>query len=350
MRAWNTLLFLTGFAAVLLTVDRFRVDDFPYADRIAYFEAHADRYDAVFLGASSMYRGVVPPVFDAAMAERGHPLRTFNLSAPGMRPHEANWLLRRILEDRPERLRWVFLDLRDWSPRIMRANRFANRTVAWHDAAETRSVLRSSLLQEEPSERLRLAGLHLLYFGMNAVQLGHGPVLARSLGAWPEDPSEERREERRLRPDANEIERWQGYGPFRVEHFQQGATAQHRREFLEERETWIRRWAGLSRANAQPGSLASYNLEALEAQVAALRAAGVEPVYLIPPESTPTPHLLRLAEEGRVPRLLAFNDPETYPELYRIENRFDRNHLRDSGARIFSRLLAERFSAELSSP
>ena len=68
---------------------------------------------------------------------------------------------------------------------------------------------------------------------------------------------------------------------------------------------------------------------------------------MITPTPTGAPHLLRLGKEGRVPTLLAFNDPAAYPELYRFENRFDREHLAGAGARRFSALLAERFSAEL---
>lgn len=38
------------------------------ASRIAYFEAHADSYDVLFLGSGHFYRGVVPEVFDAEVA------------------------------------------------------------------------------------------------------------------------------------------------------------------------------------------------------------------------------------------------------------------------------------------
>jgi len=351
MRALNPLLFLAGFAAISLALDHCRLDDLAYAERIAYFETHADRYDVVFFGASSTYRGVVPPVFDAAMAEQGHPLRSFNLATPGMWPHEANWLLRRILDQPPKRLRWVFIDLRGWSAAIKDANRFSDRTVAWHDAAETRSVLHSVLLQEEAwLDRLQLAGTHLLHFGMNIAHLGRGLELASTVGAWPQDLNARHEEqERLLRPRAGEIQRWQGHGPFREEDSEIGFKASTRERFLREREEWPATLAKISRIAGRV-SLEAYNLAALEAQVAAVRSAGLEPVYLIPPGMRPTPHLLRLSEEGRVPLLLAFNDPEAYPELYRFENRFDRGHLAAAGARRFSELLAERFSAELAAP
>jgi hypothetical protein len=85
-------------------------------------------------------------------------------------------------------------------------------------------------------------------------------------------------------------------------------------------------------------------------QVAAIRRAGAEPIHLITPTPTPTPELYRLADAGAVPRLLAFNDPVAYPELFAQDHRFDAEHLTTAGARRFSRLLAERMAGVLLGP
>ena len=82
----------------------------------------------------------------------------------------------------------------------------------------------------------------------------------------------------------------------------------------------------------------------MAAQVAAIRRAGAVPIHLITPTARPTPALYRLAETGRVPHLLAFNDPLAYPDLFIEERRFDAEHLTTEGARRFSRLLAARLT------
>jgi hypothetical protein len=48
-----------------------------------------------------------------------------------------------------------------------------------------------------------------------------------------------------------------------------------------------------------------------------------------------------------VPTLLSFADPVAYPELFEVENRFDRWHLDAEGAALFTRRLAERLAAWL---
>ena len=78
--------------------------------------------------------------------------------------------------------------------------------------------------------------------------------------------------------------------------------------------------------------------------MALIRRAGAEPIYLITPTARPTPELYRLAADGRVPRLLAFNDPERYPDLFTLGHRFDAEHLSTEGARRFSAALAARFA------
>lgn len=71
------------------------------AERLSEFRKAADSYDVLFFGSSRVFRGIDPKVFDAEMAERGHPLRSYNLGFPAMRPHELNALLRRVLQERP---------------------------------------------------------------------------------------------------------------------------------------------------------------------------------------------------------------------------------------------------------
>lgn len=82
----------------------------------------------------------------------------------------------------------------------------------------------------------------------------------------------------------------------------------------------------------------------LERQADALRASGIEPIYFIGPGTTREQSFLDLAARGVVPRLLAFNDPAAYPELYRPEMRADRYHLNPIGAHRLTELLVQRLT------
>ena len=64
----------------------------------------------------------------------------------------------------------------------------------------------------------------------------------------------------------------------------------------------------------------------------------------------PTPALAALGESGAVLPVLTFNSPEHYPNLYRVDSRFDGLHLNASGAREFSRHFAERLVERLEQP
>ena len=99
-------------------------------------------------------------------------------------------------------------------------------------------------------------------------------------------------------------------------------------------------------ANQAPLPADAYVREATATQQALIRANGAEPVYVLPPVSLPTPHAHRLAEEGAI-RLIAFDDPELYPGLYKPEAHYDPKHLTREAAAWFSRAFASTFATLL---
>lgn len=301
--------------------------------KLAQLEAHLDEYDTLFFGSSRVFRGIIPRVFDREMAVRGHPTRSYNMGLVALRPHEGNRLLRRVLSLRPPRLRFAFVDLMEWDPRIEPANRFSRRAIAWHDWTETRSALRSTWLSDlSPAAKLDLLSTHLLHWA--ALRLRVGRVAAEARAGPPAG------DEALLRS----IERTRGFVPFFPRDYEAGMTAVNRREFEASLDGYREAVAGLARANADRVSLEGWNVAATRAQVARIREAGVVPIHVLPPVGEPTPRPYRIAEAGLVPVLLAFGDPGRYPELFEEESRFDARHLNGRGAKLFSLVLAERFA------
>lgn len=295
-------------------------------DKLAYWQVHKDNIDTLFFGSSRIYRGIDPTVFDPAMADHGHPTRSFNFGIAGMSAHEANALIRRVLATKPARLHRVVVEIDDWDPVIDRRNRLKRRGILWHDLPETASALRSTLLLDRGfGARADLLATHVVHFIARATAAGRGREL------WA----------RRKPPPPFE------HGGFRTFSERSYTTHPMRRSFLADQDRFIRAVALLPAANAARPQVERYNVGAIAAQAAMIRRAGAEPVHVIPPSPRATPTLHHLHAEGVVPVLIAFNDPRTDPDLFALERRFDREHLTAEGAELFSRRLAERLAERL---
>lgn len=314
-------------------------------DKLRYFEAQRDDYDVLVFGSSRVYRGVVPAELDAEMARRGVPVRSFNFGADGMDPHETAALVRRVLELRPRRVRWVVVELDGWSAELPPENRFKRRAVFWHDREETLSALRTlARTQTSTRRRLDLAAVHLLHWAAQTTAAGRGRGLVSAARARFGAEREAAREAEA------ELARGGGFEPFSPAFYETPSPHPFRRRFLEGLPDYRRVVARLPAANRAPSGLDGYNIEAVARQVAAIRRAGARPVHLITPTARPTPELYRLAEAGHVPHLVAFNDPMAYPALFAEERRFDSEHLTTEGALHFSRLLAARLAGLARAP
>lgn len=314
-------------------------------DKLRFLAAHGDDYDVLFFGSSRVLRGVVPEVFDGEMARLGVPVRSFNLGADGMGAHETAALVRRVLELEPARLRWVVVELDGWSAHLRPENRLKARMIFWHDRQETLSAI-ATVARTEPSRRrrLELAADHLLHLAARSTAAGRGRDLLGETVDRLRGGSRRRHEtDRALRASG-------GFEPFSPSSYETPSTHPFRRRFLQLLPAYRLAVERLPAANRAETDLDGYNLEAVAAQAALIRRAGARPVHLVTPTARPTPELYRLAEAGHAPRVLAFNDPVAYPDLFAEDLRFDAEHLTTEGARRFSRLLARRLAAEVAAP
>jgi hypothetical protein len=298
---------------------------------MAYFAEHKDSFDVLFAGSSNIQRGIVPAVFDARMFERGHPVRSFNLAAAGMHAFETDFVLREALAHEPARLRFVFQELIYSDPReLVGKNAFTDRAIFWHTPERTLDVLET--LRRWPTGvgvRLRFAALHLHHAAWRFVNLGEGARIARAHLGEPEvDPSEYAR----IAETAGLL--WLGRPPTASE-------TRARLSFLGRTSEWEMGVETIERVNTANAPVDRFDLEAHADRLGRLRARAVEPFFVIAPIPAGTPMLYRLEEAGELGRVLAYNQPARYPELYALENRFDWTHVNREGAALWSRLLAD---------
>lgn len=308
--------------------------------KFEHFAHHRDEYEAVFIGSSRMFRGVDPTVFDATLAERGIRLHSFNLAVGGMDTFEQDYLLRRVLALDAPRLRWVFIEGGPWNPRFGHSfNTFSTRSVFWHSPDQTRRALGSVALLDAPlHEKLHLALTHLELAARRATAYGEGRrVLARMRGPIP-DPRD-----RQLGPE--ELGPSQGYVPREQQTGQPHGELYDR--LFEDSTVYDDAMRRIEASRGTPVDLERTNLDALEDQLRAAHDHGVELIYVVLPGYEPSVERPYLHERGLIPLLFDYNQPERYPQLTRLENRYDVRHLNRQGATILSRLLADDFAAHL---
>ncbi|MEM7311228.1 MAG: hypothetical protein AAF682_31460 [Planctomycetota bacterium] len=306
--------------------------------KLAHYEADPEGFEVVFVGSSNVLCSVLPDVFREELKLRGHDVRAYNLGVPGMLSFETDHLVRHVLETRPERLRWMFVELTEWRP-DPRMSDPTERTVFWHTPERTAAMLETARSYEG------LGGRELFDFARDHLELclwrlgNVGRVQQRLM----------------LLLGAREPDRWTGLmtpavegGYLALEEIGHEGAEKGRERFLADMGRYQNQVAELRRQEVPAGPPAAHLVPPAERQLAFFEGTGVEPIHVLFATSHPTPTLLQLgAEEGPLPELWAFNDPRAHPELYKPRSRYDSRHLNRPGAERLTRLLAQRFADHL---
>ncbi len=332
---------LLAFAAVSTGARAWLVrpwpDDSEVTAKLDWLARNASTVDALYLGSSRVFRSFVPAVVDAAMAARGEPISSFNLGGPGMEAFETDHLLREVLALDGLELDYVFIEPAPANPALDARNLDSERTLNWHSTHQTLRALRSIASAPGPRrEKWRHALRHVTLWARRTANLGCG---ARWLTAGP-GPG-------RAGGPLGQLALSRDRGYQALEDVVDPLVSARRRRFRAEPEAYRQRIAGLPAAHAVPVALADVDLRALRDQVDAVRAAGAEPIYVLPPGAIGTPYARALDRTGRLPPLLIFDDPTSEPRLYRPDRRFDTHHLSRQGAVEFSQRFAEVLAARL---
>lgn len=296
--------------------------------KLRFFAAHKDEFDTVFLGTSHFHYQVSPEIFDDATRARGFATRTFNFGIDGMHPPESFYVIEQFLKVKPRRLRWVFLEFEDTQLKWVTEKRGTRRVVYWHDWKRTTLALQKSLNPEGRTPffrqiaRVWLARNSLiLHLGLYLQRFGNVGTASDLLGVRSENSVAE------LGP------RRDGYrasgGPM---------AAAQAQDFAEK----LAREAG----QKKPRFVDPYAEAAYRECARRIREAGALPIFVVTPVLSQSPLHFRDPPEPPGP-IFAFNDAETLPQFYDPGARLDESHLTRVSAEAFTRLLAERFTAEM---
>lgn len=336
MRAGCTLLAFAAGAIVAAAGIR-QIAPFAGVDQIetklAWYSARSAGCDTLLVGSSRVYHGIDPAVFDQTTAAAGHATRSFNFGIDGMFAPEDSLVLEAILKRRGSSLRWVVLELGLLHNDFAGSAPEARRTVHWHDWRRTRRVCRDllsagggssrwkSMSGSGPDADARRAYLarHAQLFLKRTFNVGRGTAILGALGG-----SETKAPPEILGPKKNGfVPTWEG------------------RKLSGDKLEKYNRMLARRLATPAPRVAIAAELQAnLDEMIAAVRHAGATPVVVI------SPTLLKqfaVPEARTDAAILNFSDPRRYPELLSPDAHADQAHLNPAGARLYSRLIAERF-------
>ena len=185
-----------GFALIasVLTANVPTVRVAHLSQKLDWLAEHPSDYDVLVIGSSRM-RQVVPTVLDAEFGKAGMPVRTFNLSADGMRPPEDANVLDRAMATRKGPLKLIVMEANPIALKISEEDEGTARMIHWHDTKRFLTIWRRAFSHsvEKPPwfgkwvsdtwRQVRFAWGHTRYWVWNSVRLGQGSeLLHESLG------------------------------------------------------------------------------------------------------------------------------------------------------------------------
>ena len=332
------LIFLSVFGLCMASLPRRASSEIQH--KFEQFRAGAHEYDVLFIGSSHVIFMIDPQVFDAEIAKRGYPLRSYNMAFEGMAALPANEVLSRVLAMPETNLQWVFVELKQWHPVMQPHQLYSDRHVWWHSPRATLQACRSVWAQPgEEKHRLRATGEHLYHMMLNYWPLGKAYPLLFGPPA-PEYPEPGPRgflsmeqhlagrpqAVERFRADMGDVAKYEAA----VEKVRKAVN-----DFAQDPEPdWagdMQPWYGLHR-------------DFYAQQRAAVEEAGAEIAYIYPPSVSNPRISLELSAFTGGDAVFNFCDPDRYPSLFAWDKRFEYSHLNSRGAALYSRMVADAFA------
>ncbi len=337
--ALHTALFLGGLlstAAWLRSLDTLPWWSFTRS-RVHHAASQLTSHDTLFFGSSRFNFGLIPSEFDERMKELGLTTKAFNVSNSGTRTHDISELAQWFAAQRPSTIRHAIIELWDWDPGEVGTNWMTDIRIEAHTLRQLPHRLQSILLLNPTfGARAEKAYFALCHTAVNYLRIGQGPRLVEDwllstqgkppLGAWPVQDGGWK--------DVVAI----AWPATVAEHKAMVANPKPTDDILAHRLT----------QNVLPVLLPGWNDAAFDQMDRALRAAGIEPIYVTPPQLGNF-----FQGRGAIPELakraivLDLDDPKAHPELFRRELWYDRSHMNREGAKFFSRYLAEQVHTAL---
>jgi hypothetical protein len=297
------------------------------AGALEHLQAYGEGYDVIVVGSSLTKLNFVPAVFDARMAEAGHPVRSFGFGLNGVRGGELHYYVERVLALRLPRLRWLVVDVsldQDLLPQ--RDEGDSRRAIAWHAPLQTWLAIRHTLAQAKPGPvRAEAVAVHLRQLLLNRGNVGMGLDALRT-AIWLDPPPKVKT--RGALVAGAFLARGQEW---KVKRY---LATRSRHEAARRNVKYLRR----TRAATAPGFYP-------QAERELARARGKSIAFLL------SAMLFDTRFDPEVPgdeplRVIDLNDPARYPELYAPDARVDGLHLTYAASVQYTQAIADSLAAQ----
>ncbi|MEL6353407.1 MAG: hypothetical protein AAFR58_16895 [Cyanobacteria bacterium J06627_28] len=315
-----------------------------------YYQAHRDDYNAIFFGSSRVFNQIVPDIFDAAAslnktsAGQSNSVNSYNFGVPAMRAIDSLVLLEEVLSDPPENLQWVFFESvldRGYEP-IENARTY--RSMYWHTWKNTRLAADYIWASEAsfPSKLLFTFShvLPALYRQLNVGRLFNQVLPSEFSAKHQSTVAEFTKDEGYFALTDEDSPRRQAFLANEAAYLEKV----ERLKAIARNEQNLPRAVTLQGSQQKSGAMLPKNKRQLLQRVTRIvRAAGAEPIFIEPP-SLEQDSDFKIAERlGDIETLLAYKDPEKFPQFYAFDQRYDADHLSEAASQAFSKTLGEDF-------
>ena len=336
-RLTHTVLFvlaLLGTAAWLHDLDEVPIWSWT-RPRFVQLHDDVDQWDTVFIGSSRMNFGVVPKVFDQRMAEIGFRTRSLNFAMSGLRGHDCDECIEWLLDLRPTGIKTLVIELNTFSQMLRGTNWLTDQDIEMHAPRQLWPRLAGLWAAKERSEsKLQQLLFLTMHTAANGFRLGQGVRLLDSLLAR-----------------ANGLPLPGTYpvadcGYLATESIAAADMREQAKIFAEEpdrpKEMLATKWSA-SKVEEDSGGFPMAAFNAVDARV---RAAGIEPIYVVMPcyyggfagrDS--------IAEIAKRATVLDLDRPEQFPDLFDRTLWYDPGHFNRLGAAVFTQDLVMRIAA-----
>ncbi|MEH2279367.1 MAG: hypothetical protein V7K40_32440 [Nostoc sp.] len=321
-----------------------------------YFTEHKNDYNAIFLGPSTTYFGVVPKVFDEYMTKEGKTVKSFNFGIAGANVSELDFYLQKILDLKPANLKWIFLDCS--------VDLFTNfgstsaQEIYWHTPRKT--VENFQLIWESSIDnwQVKVPYIYANFQSFIYRWLGLGQLSTfwqeriLNLDLSNADPLAKVSEDRLLQESGYYAIDWQN----KAEKWQTLFRTNGLDTYLKNLKSEQTKLANLNSENTFKKTSTIYGVKMMEnisSQIEKQQQINnnkLEAIFFIPPileADSNYSALYKAYDLGYIDTLLAFNDVNSFTNLYELNRRIDSAHLNHQGAQEFTLLLASRFTEYL---
>ncbi|ESA37595.1 hypothetical protein N836_36115 [Leptolyngbya sp. Heron Island J] len=298
-----------------------------------YYQAHKDNYNTLFFGSSRVLNHINPEVIDQVAKSEGLEISSYNFGIPAIREIHSYVLLRDVLQDAPEHLEWVFIEIsldKGYEPI---ANARTKRSIYWHTFSNTRIAIEYIINSEESAfNKAILISSHILPYIYHQLNIG---IISNHL--WPSETQslESQRDQKIYEANKGFL----------------GITSNHyndlRQLFLADQFDYqkdVKKLINYHKNRTEKDNDLPDNKRILLSKIIdTVHAAGATPFFIITPTLNTAQDLYQAHEEDLIPTLFAYNNPSDYPQFYDAENRHDPEHLNIQTANNFSQELAQDF-------